>query len=61
MAPTRWCWPPRPTHTLAGVLLGMADDTAGARVLSELGILGWQPMEHEEAEFLIDLMDTLAA
>ena len=51
------------THrdTLVGVLLGMADDPAGARVLSELGILGWQPMEHEEAEFLIDLMDTLAA
>ena len=48
-------------ETLLGVLRGMADDPAGARVLGELGIAGWQPMEHEEAEFLIDLMDTLAA
>ena len=47
--------------TLLGVLVPMADDPAGARVLGELGIAGWQPMEHEEAEFLIDLMDTLAA
>lgn len=47
--------------TLLGVLVPMADDPAGARVLAELGIAGWQPMEHEEAEFLIDLMDTLAA
>ena len=46
---------------LAAVLTAMGDDPAGARVLAELGIDGWQPMEHEEAEFLIDLMDTLAA
>lgn len=46
---------------LLGVLTSMTADPGGARVLAELGIIGWQPMEHEEAEFLIDLMDTLAA
>ncbi len=46
---------------LLGVLTSMTADPAGARVLAELDIIGWQAMEHEEAEFLIDLMDTLAA
>lgn len=46
---------------LLGVLTSMTADPAGARVLAELDIAGWQAMEHEEAEFLIDLMDTLAA
>lgn len=46
---------------LLALMLAMADDPAGARILAELGLSGWDPMAHEEAEFLIDLMDTLAA
>lgn len=41
-------------------LLGMVDDPKGKGVLEAMGLSGWEPMDDEEAEFQIDLMDTLA-
>jgi phosphonate transport system substrate-binding protein len=42
-------------------LLAMGNDAKGTAVLESLGLEGWEPMEQEEMEFMIDLMDTLAA
>lgn len=33
----------------------------GAGVLDALGFVGWEAVDHEETEFMIDLMDTLKA
>ncbi|MCF6322896.1 MAG: phosphate/phosphite/phosphonate ABC transporter substrate-binding protein [Gammaproteobacteria bacterium] len=41
-------------------LLSMADDSKGAGVLKSLNFERWVAVEQEEAEFMIDLMDTLA-
>ena len=43
------------------VLLEMADNAKGQHVLDGLGFTGWEPIEQEEMEFMIDLMDTLGA
>src|SRR5690625_5356719 len=41
-------------------LLGLSGDTDGQQVLDSLGIeKGFEPMEQEDAEFMIDLMETL--
>ncbi len=42
-------------------LLQMADDPKGPGVLESLGLTGWEHMDQEEMEFMIDLMDTLGA
>lgn len=42
------------------VILSLKDDADGQAVLSELGMPdGFEPMEEEDAEFMIDLMETL--
>lgn len=40
-------------------LLQMADDPRGSGVLEALGFSGWEIVEQEDMEFLIDLMSTL--
>lgn len=41
-------------------LLGLSGDDGGQQVLDSLGIeKGFEPMEQEDAEFMIDLMETL--
>ena len=45
---------------LQGVLLSMQDNTTGLDILKNLEIENWQVMDHDEAEFLIDLIDTLS-
>ncbi len=47
--------------TLRGLLLGMHDDPTQRAIVEGLGFTGWLPVEHEETEFMIDLMDTLLA
>ena len=42
-------------------LLGMADESEGIDALAELGFAGWESMEQDDAEFMIDLMDALKA
>lgn len=45
---------------IAKVILSLKDDTDGQAVLSELGMPdGFEVMESEDAEFMIDLMETL--
>lgn len=41
------------------ILVNMHDDEKGKGVLTSLGFSGWQKIEDEEMEFMIDLMDTL--
>ncbi|MCK4841868.1 MAG: phosphate/phosphite/phosphonate ABC transporter substrate-binding protein [Methylococcales bacterium] len=41
------------------ILLEMNDDKKGQGVLDSLGFTGWETVEDEEMEFMIDLMDTL--
>ena len=41
------------------VLLTMHQDQKGQSVLSSLGFNHWQPVDDEQMEFMIDLMDTL--
>lgn len=41
------------------VLLNMHKDDKGRGVLESLGFEQWQPIDNEEMEFMIDLMDTL--
>jgi phosphonate transport system substrate-binding protein len=43
------------------VLLGMSNPGKGSEVLAELGFAGWESMDREDTEFMIDLMDTLKA
>lgn len=40
-------------------LLGMKNDEKGPGVLESLGFRGWDVVDDEEMEFMIDLMDTL--
>lgn len=42
-------------------LVHMADDEKGAGVLSSLGFSGWEAVEQEDTEFMIDLMETLVS
>lgn len=42
------------------LLLGMAQDAKGASVLKSLGFQGWENVDEEDVEFMIDLMDTLS-
>lgn len=45
---------------LQQALLSMNDDPKAVKILHSLEIEKWQAMDREEAEFLIDLMDTLS-
>jgi phosphonate transport system substrate-binding protein len=45
---------------LQALLMDMAHNEKGADVLKNLGIKGFVAVDHEEMEFMIDLMDTLA-
>jgi phosphonate transport system substrate-binding protein len=47
--------------SLQPLLTAMADDPAQKSICEGLGFAGWLPVEHEETEFMIDLMDTLLA
>ncbi|MEN8260505.1 MAG: phosphate/phosphite/phosphonate ABC transporter substrate-binding protein [Pseudomonadota bacterium] len=40
-------------------LMGMMHDEKGKGVLTSLGFSGWELVDREETEFMIDLMDTL--
>lgn len=46
---------------LTGALCNMESDPKGAGVLQAMGFEGWEPQDQEDAEFMIDLMDTLNA
>jgi len=45
--------------TLRKALLAISDDKKGQGVLESLGFTGWEVVDQEETEFMIDLMDTL--
>lgn len=47
--------------TLRSLLVGAQDDPRLLGITEELGFSGWLPVDHEETEFMIDLMDTLLA
>jgi len=38
----------------------MQDNATGVDILKNLGIQNWESMNMDEAEFLIDLIDTLS-
>ncbi len=42
-------------------LVEMSEDEKGRGVLDTLGFDAWEPIEQEDTEFMIDLMDTLGA
>lgn len=44
---------------IARVLKSMNDSEAGQRILSDIGVPGWDLVDAEEVEFMIDLMSTL--
>jgi phosphonate transport system substrate-binding protein len=44
---------------LRDVLQNMPNDEKGPGVLTSLGISSWELQDHEDTEFMIDLMDTL--
>lgn len=44
---------------LQTALLTMQDDEKGKGVLESMGISSWEPMDAEQTEFMIDLIDTL--
>jgi len=44
---------------IAQIILSMNDDEKGKGVLDSLGIKGWEHLEQEDVEFMIDLMSTL--
>lgn len=44
---------------LQSLLVAQNETPEGQRLLSDIGLTGWQPLEREEAEFMIDMMDTL--
>ncbi|PID60339.1 MAG: phosphate ABC transporter substrate-binding protein [Gammaproteobacteria bacterium] len=46
-------------ETLLGKLLDMPNIDKGAGVLDSLALTGWEALTQEDAEFMIDLMDTL--
>ena len=41
-------------------LITMRDDGKGPGVLESLGFQDWEPVDREDTEFMIDLMDTLS-
>jgi len=45
---------------LVALLINMHETPKGKGILNDLGISHWEAMSKEEAEFMIDLMDTLA-
>ncbi len=47
-------------QALQNVLLSMKGDTAGQDILKNLEIDSWEVMDIDEAEFLIDMLDTLS-
>ncbi len=44
---------------MRSALLAMGEDEKGRGVLESLGFTGWDAVEQEDTEFMIDLMDTL--
>ncbi len=42
-------------------LVSMGDDENGQKILSDIGIPGWEKVEEEDVEFMIDLMSTLVS
>ncbi|ABA57972.1 ABC-type phosphate/phosphonate transport system periplasmic component [Nitrosococcus oceani ATCC 19707] len=44
---------------LLGALMGMMENEKGQGVLKSLGFSGWEAVNQENTEFMIDLMDTL--
>ena len=44
---------------ISQIILSMSDDEKGKGVLESLGIKGWDHLEQEDVEFMIDLMSTL--
>lgn len=44
---------------IARLLTCQGESDAGKRILSDIGIPGWDPVESEDVEFMIDLMSTL--
>jgi len=46
--------------SLRELMMDMTRDGKGTGVLQSLGFEAWQPMDDEEMEFMIDLMDTLS-
>lgn len=46
---------------LRSLLVHLGEDPSGRGVLEGIGIASWLPVEHEETEFMIDLVDTLLA
>lgn len=42
-------------------LITMRDDAKGSGVLESLGFRDWEQVDHEDTEFMIDLMDTLVS
>ncbi|HEY3432132.1 MAG TPA: phosphate/phosphite/phosphonate ABC transporter substrate-binding protein [Rhodocyclaceae bacterium] len=47
------------SEEITRVLTNMDNSDAGRRILSDIGIPGWDPVDIEEVEFMIDLMSTL--
>ena len=46
-------------QALQNALVSMKDDSAGQDILKNLEIKNWELMDNDEAEFLIDMLDTL--
>jgi|GEM_PF-166029 len=46
-------------ETLQEALLAMDGKPKSQEILQSLGFAGWEPVDREETEFMIDLMDTL--
>ena len=47
------------SEEIARMLAAMDGNEAGRRILSDIGIPAWDPVDTEEVEFMIDLMSTL--
>lgn len=45
--------------TLADKLVAMGDDAKGKALLADLGFVAWQRTDAEDAEFMVDVMETL--
>lgn len=45
---------------IQSLLVAQNDDGDKQKLLAEIGLTGWQPLDREEAEFMIDMMDTLS-
>lgn len=44
---------------LQSLLMAQNETPEGQRLLADIGLTGWQPLDREDAEFMIDMMDTL--